>query len=72
MKSPKNMEKKDSSLKDGARNRPKNGDNPDFKIIESDVIRPEVQDAWDNNKPLPDLHGYGTTAELALFQEYGE
>lgn len=67
MKSPKNMEKKDSSLKDGA-----NRTNEDAVFIESDVIRPEVQDAWDNNKPLPYLHGYITTAEFALFQEYGE
>ena len=67
MKSPKNMEKKNSSLKDAT-----DRTNKGVIFIESDIIRPEVQDAWDNNKPLPDLHGYITTAEFALFQEYGE
>lgn len=69
MKSPKDMEKKDSSLKDGAK---KEKTKNKIKFIDSDVIRPEFKDAWDNNKPLPDLHGYVSMAEFALIQEYGE
>ncbi|UKI50400.1 MAG: hypothetical protein L6U99_02910 [Clostridium sp.] len=56
-------------MKDGAK---KEETKNKIKFIDSDVIRPEFKDAWDNNKPLPDLHGYVTMAEFALIQEYGE